>query len=76
MEEYVERRLPSQHFTSIRVGKRFNVRQVALDFNLNVDNVLNANTITGLNNAAGPTFEAITGILPPRILRLGTTVAF
>lgn len=74
--EYGEEHLPHQHIVNFRVGKRFNIKNFRLDANAELFNALNVNTITGMNDASGPTYDAITGIMPPRIVRLGATLAF
>lgn len=38
--------------------------------------VFNANTASQIRWDSGPTFEAISQILPPRIVRLGATFSF
>jgi hypothetical protein len=74
--DYGEEHLPHQHIVNFRVGKRFNIKSFRLDANAELFNALNVNTITGMNDASGPTYDAITGIMPPRIIRLGATLAF
>jgi hypothetical protein len=74
--EYGEEHLPHQHIVNFRVGKRFNIKNFRLDANAELFNALNVNTITGMNDASGPSYDAITGIMPPRIVRLGATLAF
>jgi hypothetical protein len=58
------------------VGKRFNIKNFRLDTNAELFNALNVNTITGMNDVSGPSYSAITGIMPPRIVRLGATLSF
>ena len=39
-------------------------------------NMLNANPVTAQTNTFGPSLSNVTGILPPRLIRLGVTVKF
>jgi hypothetical protein len=76
MEEFGAQSLPDLHSVNFRVGKRFSLGRYRIDTAADLFNVFNANTEVGLNYASGPTYGAITGILPPRVLRLGATLSF
>lgn len=61
----------------VRGSKLFGLggdRQLTLD--LDVFNVLNANTASTVDFRSGPTYGLISQILPPRIARLGATFSF
>ncbi len=73
---YGESSLPSQHIVNFRVGRRFTIKNFRLDANAELFNALNVNTIVGMNDASGPSYDAVTGIIPPRIVRLGATLSF
>ena len=76
MEEFGASSLPDLHSVNLRVGKRFTLGRFRIDTAADLFNVFNANTEIGVNYASGPTYGAITGILPPRVLRLGATLSF
>ena len=73
---YGELSLPDQHVVNFRVGKRFTLKKFRLDANAELFNAMNVNTIIGMTDASGPSYDAVTGILPPRIVRLGATLSF
>jgi Carboxypeptidase regulatory-like domain len=76
MEPFGSQQLPTLHSVNLRVGKRITIRKTRVDLAADVFNLLNANTITGVQYASGPTFGQISSIFPPRILRLGATFEF
>jgi outer membrane receptor protein involved in Fe transport len=77
MEPFGTRRNPAQHVLSLRASKRFMVRSGQhLDLSVDVFNALNVNAATSVTYDAGPSFGAITQILPPRVARLVVSYAF
>ena len=71
------RRLPNTNVLDLRLEKAFALgasRKLAL--RLNVFNVMNASTVTGVTQRAGATFLRPTGILPARIAEFSTSIAF
>lgn len=75
-------RLPGHTLLDARLSKAVNLwRQHRLDLQVNVYNVLNANTVQAVQTRAGATFglPIATGgvtILPPRIMQVGATYRF
>jgi hypothetical protein len=47
-----------------------------LELVVDLFNALNANTVTSQSFISGPTYGAISAIVPPRIVRLGVTYSF
>jgi hypothetical protein len=77
MEPYGSRRLAAINILNLRVGKDFSFgsgRNLAVDFDM--FNVLNSSAPLEATFASGPTFGYITGVLPPRIARIGTRFRF
>jgi outer membrane receptor protein involved in Fe transport len=77
MEPLGSERLPATNLVSLRAEKRFqmaNRRRLSLQFD--VYNALNTNAATTVSYASGPTFGAISAILPPRVARVGMTYTF
>jgi hypothetical protein len=77
LEEFGERRAPNQGVLNLRATKKLRIggsRQ--LDLGLDMFNALNANTAAAITYASGPTFGAISRILPPRIVRLSAAFSF
>ena len=77
LEPFGARREPNLNVMNLRASKRFALggsRRIELDFDL--FNALNTNSATTINSVSGPTFGAISVIVPPRIARFGATFAF
>ena len=77
LEPFGTRREPNLNVLNLRASKRFTIRgsrRIELDFDL--FNALNTNSPTTIDAVSGPTFGAISAIVPPRIARLGLTFAF
>ena len=51
-------------------------RGTTLELVVDLFNALNANTVTSQSVVSGPTYGAISAIVPPRIARLGITYSF
>lgn len=77
LEAWGDRRLPPQNSVNWRASKRFGLGGGRrLEVTVDLFNALNANTVLAQTMASGPSFGAITAIMPPRIVRLGTTFSF
>jgi len=72
-----DERLPSVTLVDLRFSRRFRFggnRSIEPEFDLY--NIGNASTITSLNTAIGATYLVPTGIVSPRIMKLGLAVLF
>jgi hypothetical protein len=77
LEPFGARRLPNQNSLNWRASKRFNLTgSKRVELSIDLFNALNANTITQMTVASGPSFGAITEILPPRVVRIGGSFSF
>jgi hypothetical protein len=76
MEDPAARRLPTQNLLNLRVEKRQKTRVGTFGFQFDLFNVTNTNVETGVTTRSGSTFGNITGIIPPRIARIGITYSF
>ena len=77
MEPLGAQRLPAVKLLNLRAAKRlrlFTAHTMTLQFDLY--NALNTNDETTLSVRSGPTYGRITGIIPPRVGRLGVTYSF
>jgi hypothetical protein len=75
-------RLPKHTLLDARVSKTFNLwRTQRLDLQLNIFNVLNANTVQAVQTRSGSTYgqpidSGGVTILPPRIMQVGVVYRF
>jgi hypothetical protein len=70
-------RLPNLNVLDMRVEKAFSVGgNRRLRAQVNVYNLMNANTVTGVTVRSGPAFRRPTGILPPRNVELTASYTF
>lgn len=77
LEPYGASKLPTLTSVNYRASKRFSLsRTMKLELVADLFNALNANTVTSQSIVSGPTYGAISAIVPPRIVRLGTTISF
>ncbi len=76
MEDRAANRLPTQNLLNLRWEKRQKIGPGTAAFQVDVFNVTNTNVETGVTTRSGATFGRITGIIPPRIARLGVTYTF
>ncbi len=76
MEDPAANRLPTQNLLNLRLEKRQKLGPGTASFQLDVFNVTNTNVETGVTVRSGPSFGQVTGIVPPRIARLGVSYAF
>ncbi|MGQ0734710.1 MAG: carboxypeptidase regulatory-like domain-containing protein [Acidobacteriota bacterium] len=63
-------------FVDLRLAKRWTVNAVRLEGTLDLFNMLNANHVTGQNEAVGSTIGRPNRVLTPRIIRFGVTARF
>jgi hypothetical protein len=71
------RRDPNTNILDLRVDKRFNLNaSQSVRVQLNIFNVMNVNTPTGVTYRSGATFLRPTGIVLPRIAEFSTTYSF
>jgi hypothetical protein len=76
-EPFGERRSPAQNVLNLRASKRFSLTGGRrLELMADLFNALNVSAPTSVSYASGPSFGAISAILPPRVVRLGTTFSF
>ena len=74
MEPMGSQRLPHQNLLNLRFEKKQKLgRAGEASFQFDLFNVLNTNAATAITMQSGPTYNRITGIIPPRIVRLGVT---
>jgi hypothetical protein len=70
-------RRPNLNVVTARIEKRFALpRGQTATATLNVYNLLNANTPTGLQNRSGPEFLQPLSIMPPRLAEIGIAYRF
>ncbi len=69
-------RLPTANLWSIRVAKYLEVRGGRFGLQVDLYNALNVNPATAIVAQSGSTYGKITGIVPPRIARLGLNYRF
>ena len=60
----------------LRLSKSVKVRRMRVQGMVDVYNAFNANTVLGVSNTYGSTWLRPTGILGPRLLKLGAIVEF
>ena len=76
LEALGAQRDPNQHVLNVRAARSFRLAGRRLELSLQVFNVLNANTATVTRYVSGPTYRAISEILPPRVARFGAEFSF
>ncbi len=76
MEDPAANRLPAQNILNIRFEKRQKIGFGTAAFQLDLFNVTNTNVETGVTTRSGSSFGRLTGIVPPRIAKLGVTYTF
>ena len=71
------RRLPNTNTLDVRLEKAFRLSTgKKIQTRLNLYNMLNANTITGVTMRSGPLFNVPSGILPPRNIEYSLSYVF
>ena len=77
LEPFGESRYDNFQMVDARVAKRFNFGRRSVEGSLDIFNVGNVNTVLTRNlNQAASTANQVTGIVAPRVLRLGVRVLF
>ena len=77
LEAFGARRKPTLNTLNLRAAKRFSLpRNQRLQVDFDLFNALNQNSATTISTVSGPTFGAISVIVPPRIARVGVTYGF
>jgi hypothetical protein len=77
LEPLGAQRNPSQHVVNVRAARSFRFGSgYQLQASFQVFNLLNANTATDIRYVSGPTYRAISEILPPRVARFGIEISF
>jgi hypothetical protein len=77
MEPFGATELPTLTSVNWRASKRLKMgKGKTLELVADLFNALNANTVTSQSVVSGPTYGAISAVVPPRIIRLGATWSF
>jgi hypothetical protein len=77
LERFGARRTPQQKILNFRVAKEFSILSgKSIEVNAELFNALNTNVPVDMVVDSGPSFGAITSIVPPRIGRLGVLLRF
>ena len=77
LEPFGASQLPTLTSVNWRASKRLSLNaKQRLELVVDLFNALNANTVTTQSVVSGPTYGAISAIVPPRIVRLGVTYGF
>ena len=76
LEPYGSMRAAAENVLNLRFSKLIRLGKGRASVNFEIFNVLNSNADTGLTFASGPTYGYSTGVLPPRVARLGGTYSF
>jgi len=76
LEPFGAERSPTQNVLNLRASKRFMFGTRRFEVMVDLFNALNVNAPTTATYVSGPSFGAITQILPPRVARLGATFSF
>jgi hypothetical protein len=77
LEPFGASQLPTLTSVNWRASKRLALpNKQRLELVIDLFNALNANTVTSQSFVSGPTYGAISAIVPPRIVRLGVTYSF
>ena len=67
---------PDFRTMNLKFNKRFKGPYGSIDGTIDLFNVFNANTATGITKASGPTYGYTTGVLAPRVMQLGVKYSF
>ena len=76
LEELGAQRNPDQHVVNVRAARSFRMGVRRIEVSFQVFNLFNANTATDTRYVSGPTYHAISEILPPRVARFGAEFSF
>jgi outer membrane receptor protein involved in Fe transport len=59
-----------------RVSRRFSINQVRVEPQFNIYNLTNANDVVSQTTRYGTSWQNVTGLLPPRMVKLGVQIDF
>ena len=59
-----------------RVSRRFQLNQTRIEPQFNIYNLTNANDVVSQTTRYGPAWQNVTGVLPPRMVKLGVQIDF
>jgi hypothetical protein len=76
LERLGAQRNPDQHVVNVRAARSFHMGDRRVELSFQVFNLFNANTGTDIRYVSGPTYHAISEILPPRVARFGAEFSF
>jgi hypothetical protein len=77
MEPFGAQRGPTIQLTNLKFAKEFAVRsECKVQANVQAFNIFNNSAVTSASYLTGPTYQHATGILSPRVVRLGLRVSF
>jgi hypothetical protein len=76
LEELGAQRNPDQHVVNVKAARSFRMGVRRLELSFQVFNMFNANMATDVRYVSGPTYHAISEILPPRVARFGAEFSF
>jgi hypothetical protein len=76
LEELGAQRNPDQHVVNLRAARSFRTGVRRLELSFQLFNLFNANAATDVRYVSGPTYHAISEILPPRVARFGVEYSF
>jgi hypothetical protein len=76
VEPFGDRNGPSQNYLDFRVGKRVSFGGRSVLLSLDALNALNSSAAQVTTYASGPTFDPVSQIPGPRILRFGIEYRF
>jgi outer membrane receptor protein involved in Fe transport len=57
-------------------SSRFELNHTRIEPQFNIFNLTNANDVVSLTTRYGPSWQNVTGVLPPRMVKLGIQVDF
>ena len=67
---------PAFTTANIKLQRKFRVARATLDLTLDVFNIFNVSTATGITTASGTTYGFVTGIIAPRVAQIGARFSF
>jgi outer membrane receptor protein involved in Fe transport len=59
-----------------RVSRRFSMNQLRIEPQFNIYNLTNANDVVSQTTRYGASWQNVTGLLPPRMVKLGVQIDF
>src|SRR5262249_16857321 len=77
MEDFGAQRGPMIQLTNLKIAKNFTFRdKYKAQANAQIFNVFNGSAATSLSYLTGPTYQHVTGIISPRVARIGLQFRF